>query len=186
VPAQCTRGSLRDNESLHPVFSCEDSRCFVFFQEKSICFLKQKAVGSQLVLRASTRPSRSPYCSGATPQVRLCDALFSDVASTYQEHSSITSLLDLPLVSIYTFLEGVLVLPDSGQVGGPSSNDGTLSSLQAPGPALEKLDVHLCTRSGEFSFLILVHPTRPHWRHIFTSHRPDIIYAASPTRRSGA
>jgi hypothetical protein len=25
---------------------------------------------------ASTRPSRSPYCSGATLRVRLCDALF--------------------------------------------------------------------------------------------------------------
>jgi hypothetical protein len=50
VPAQCTRGSLHDNESLHPVFSHEDSWCFVYFQEKSICFLKQKAIGSQLVL----------------------------------------------------------------------------------------------------------------------------------------
>jgi hypothetical protein len=46
------------------------------------------------------------------------------------------SLLDLPLVSIETFLEGVLVLADSGPVGGSSSNNNTLSSLQAPGPAL--------------------------------------------------
>jgi hypothetical protein len=45
------------------------------------------------------------------------------------------SPLDLPLVSIQTFLEGVMVLPDSGQVGGSSSNDSALSSLQAPGPA---------------------------------------------------
>jgi hypothetical protein len=76
---------------------------------------------------------------------------FSNVASTYQKCAFITSLLDLPLVSIQTLLEGVLVLPDSGQVGGSSSNDSTLSSLQAPGPALQKLDVRLHTRSGGFS-----------------------------------
>jgi hypothetical protein len=53
------------------------------------------------------------------------------------------SLLDLPWVGIQTFLEGVMALPDSGQVGGSSSNDSTLSSLQAPGPTLQKLDVRL-------------------------------------------
>jgi hypothetical protein len=68
--------------------------------------------------------------------VRVCDTLFSFVASTYQKFDSIMSLLDLPLVSIETFLEGVLVLADSGPVGGSSSNNNTLSSLQAPGPAL--------------------------------------------------
>jgi hypothetical protein len=62
-----------------------------------------------------------------------CDALsLSDVTSTYQKHASVTSPLDLPLVSIQTFLEGVLVLLDSGQVGDSSSNDSALSSLQAP------------------------------------------------------
>jgi hypothetical protein len=55
------------------------------------------------------------------------------------------------LVSIQTFLEGALVLPDSGQVEGSSSNDIALSSLQSPGPALQKLDVRLHTRSGGFS-----------------------------------
>jgi hypothetical protein len=68
--------------------------------------------------------------------VRLVTPSFTNVTSTYQKHASITSLLDLPLVSIQTFLEGVLVLPDSGQVGGFSSNDNTLSSLQAHGTAL--------------------------------------------------
>jgi hypothetical protein len=38
--------------------------------------LQRKAVGRGLILRASTRPSRSPYCSGVTLRVRLCDALF--------------------------------------------------------------------------------------------------------------
>jgi hypothetical protein len=44
------------------------------------------------------------------------------------------SPLDLPLVSIQTFLEGVMALPNSGQVSGSSSNDSALSSPQAPGP----------------------------------------------------
>jgi hypothetical protein len=78
---------------------------------------------------------------------------FSYVALTYQKHAYVTPLLDLSLVSIQTFLEGVLVLPDSGQVGGSSSNNIALSSLQAYGPALEKLDVRLCTRSRGFSSL---------------------------------
>jgi hypothetical protein len=50
------------------------------------------------------------------------------------------------LVSISTFLEGVSASPDSGQVGSSSGNDIALSSLQAPGPTLQRLDVHLHTR----------------------------------------
>jgi hypothetical protein len=46
------------------------------FPREEHLFPMQKAVGSQLVLRASTRPSRSPYCSGATPRVRLCATIF--------------------------------------------------------------------------------------------------------------
>jgi hypothetical protein len=60
------------------------------------------------------------------------------------------SLFDLPSVSIQTFLEGAMALPDSDQVGGSSSNDSALSSLQAPGPALQKLDVCLRMHSGGF------------------------------------
>jgi hypothetical protein len=37
----------------------------------------------------------------------------------------------------------------------------------------------------DFLFFIPVHPTRPHRRHVFTSHRHDFVSAASPTRRSG-
>jgi hypothetical protein len=44
------------------------------------------------------------------------------------------SLLNLPSVSVSTFLEGVLASPDSGQIGGSSGNDNALSSLQAPEP----------------------------------------------------
>jgi hypothetical protein len=71
--------------------------------------------------------------------------LFLHVASTYWKHASVTSPLDLPLVNVSTFLEGVLALLDSGQVGGSSGNDSALSSLQAPGPTLQRLDVRLRT-----------------------------------------
>jgi hypothetical protein len=56
---------------------------------------------------------------------------FLHIVSTYWKHAFVTSLLDLPLVSILTFFEGVLSSPDSGQVGGSSGSHGALSSLQA-------------------------------------------------------
>jgi hypothetical protein len=59
--------------------------------------------------------------------VRLCDTLFSSVALTYQKHAPVMSLLDLPLVSMQTFLEGAMALPDSDQVGSSSSNDSAMS-----------------------------------------------------------
>jgi hypothetical protein len=57
--------------------------------------------------------------------------LFLHVASTYWKHASITSPLDLPLVSISTFLEGVLASPNFGQVGGSSGSDSALSSFRS-------------------------------------------------------
>jgi hypothetical protein len=47
------------------------------FPREEHLFPKQKSVGRRLILRASTRPSRSPYCTGATLRVCLCAALFS-------------------------------------------------------------------------------------------------------------
>jgi hypothetical protein len=47
-----------------------------------------------------------------------CDALVDYVTSTYQKQASVTPLLDLPLVGIKTFLEGMMIFPESGQVGG--------------------------------------------------------------------
>jgi hypothetical protein len=82
------------------VLPYEDSRYFVLFNGKSIFSLQQKAVGSRFILRASTRPSRSPYCSRATPRVRLVTPSFSYITSTCWKQASITPLLDLPLVSI--------------------------------------------------------------------------------------
>jgi hypothetical protein len=55
---------------------------------------------------------------------------FFHIASTYWKYVSVMSLLDLPLVSASTFLEGVLASPDSGQVRSSSGSHGTLSSLQ--------------------------------------------------------
>jgi hypothetical protein len=77
APIQCTRGSLGDNNPGYPVSLRGDPRCFVCFSREEHLFPQQKAVGRGLFLRASTRPSRSPYCMGATLRVRLCDALFS-------------------------------------------------------------------------------------------------------------
>jgi hypothetical protein len=59
--------------------------------------------------------------------VRLCDALFSSIASTYQKHAPVMSLLNLSLVSMQTFLEGAMALPDSDKVGSSSSNDSAVS-----------------------------------------------------------
>jgi hypothetical protein len=78
---------------------------------------------------------------------------FFHVASTYWKHTSDTSPLDLPLVSISTFLEGAVASPYSVQVEGSSGGHGALSSLQAPGSTLQCLDVRLRMRSGGFSSL---------------------------------
>jgi hypothetical protein len=111
---------------------------------------------------------------------------FLHAASTYWKHASVTSLLDLSLVSALTFLEGVLASPDSGQVGGSSGSHVALSSHQASGPASQRLDVCLRMHPGGFFFLDPVHPTRLYHRHVFALLRRDFVSAASPTRRSGA
>jgi hypothetical protein len=74
---QCACGLLGDNNSGYHVPLRGDPCCFVCFLREEHLFPQQKAVGRGLILRASTRPSRSPYCSGAALLVRLCDALFS-------------------------------------------------------------------------------------------------------------
>jgi hypothetical protein len=74
------------------------------------------------------------------------------VASTYWKHSSGMSPLYLMLVSILTFLEGAVASPNSVQVEDSSGSHGALSSLQAPGPTLQRLDVHLRLRPGGFFF----------------------------------
>jgi hypothetical protein len=70
-----------------------------------------------------------------------CDTLFDYVASTYQKKASAIPSLDLPLVGIETFLEGVMIFPEFSQVGGFSSNYNALYSLPNPGSALQELVV---------------------------------------------
>jgi hypothetical protein len=100
-------------------------------------FPKHKAVGRRFsffehqpdLLGRLTARGLLYECVCATPS-------FLHVASTYWKHASVTSPLDLPLVSVSTFLEGVLASPDSSQVGGSSGSNSALSSLQAPGLTL--------------------------------------------------
>jgi hypothetical protein len=82
-----------------------------------------------------------------------CDTLFDYIASTYQKQASAISLLDLPLVGTETFLEGVMIFPDSSQVGGSSKNYNALPTLQTLGFASQELDIRLHVCSGGFSFL---------------------------------
>jgi hypothetical protein len=77
---------------------------------------------------------------------------FLHITSTYWKHASVTSSLDLPLVIISTFFEGVMVSPDPVQVEDSSGSHGALSSLQAPGSTLQRLDVRLRLRPGGFFF----------------------------------
>jgi hypothetical protein len=79
--------------------------------------------------------------------------LFLHVTSTYWKHASITSPLDLPLVSVSTFIERTVASPDPVQVEDSSGSHGALSSFQAPGSTLQRLDVRLCLWLGGFSSL---------------------------------
>jgi hypothetical protein len=101
-------------------------RMTCFTRWKSISKHKQKVVGSLFTLRASTRPSRSPYCSGATPRVHLVTPSSFYIVTTHWKPASTTSLLDLPLVGWETFLMIFWQLPDLGQVGGSSTDSSCL------------------------------------------------------------
>jgi hypothetical protein len=52
-----------------------------------------------------------------------------------------------------TFLAGLVTSPDPVQVEDSSASHGALSSLQAPGSTLQRLDVRLRMRPGGFSSL---------------------------------
>jgi hypothetical protein len=94
VIIQCAPWGATRRGGLHLVLLHKDSGWRVLFGGKS----KQKVVGSLFIVRASTRPSRSHYYSGATPRVRLMTPSFSHVTSTYWKLASTMPLLDLPLV----------------------------------------------------------------------------------------
>jgi hypothetical protein len=100
-------------------------------------FPKQKAVGRRFsfiehqpdLLGHLTARGLLYKCICATPS-------FLHVTSTYRKHASVTSLLDLPLVNVLSFLEGVLASPDSGHVRGSLGSNNALSSHQARGLSL--------------------------------------------------
>jgi hypothetical protein len=115
-------------------------------------FPQQKAVGHRFFLRPSTRPFRSPYCSGLLYECVCVTPSLFHVTSTYWKHASGTSPLDLPLVGVSTFLEGPVASPDHVQVEDSSGSHGALSSLQAPASVLQRLDVHLHLHPEGFFF----------------------------------
>jgi hypothetical protein len=73
-----------------------------------------------------------------------CDTLFAYVTSTYQKRASTIPPLNLPSVSIGTFVEGMTIFPDSGQVGGSSNTTA---------PCLHFKPLDLCSRSLTFDFV---------------------------------
>jgi hypothetical protein len=77
--------------------------------------------------------------------VRLCDALFFFTSPQLLE-AHFHHVSAQPPFGQHFNHEGVLASLDSGQVGGSSGNGSALSSLQAPGPTLQRLDVRLRTR----------------------------------------
>jgi hypothetical protein len=90
---------------------------------------------------------------------------FFHVASTYWKHTSVTSLIDIPLVSVLTFLEGMLASPGFGQVGGSFGSNGALSSPQTLGPTPRDLMFAFVRAQKDFLSRIPMHPMRLHRRH---------------------
>jgi hypothetical protein len=108
------RGSLHDNKPGHPVSSRQDSRFFVSLNGTSIHFPSRKPyvldslfVHQPDLLGRLTARGLLYECVFVTPS-------FPSIASTYQKHAPTMCLLDLPSISIQTFLEGVMALPNSG------------------------------------------------------------------------
>jgi hypothetical protein len=78
----------------------------------------------------------------------------------HKKRASTIPPLDLPTVSIGTFLEGMTIFPDFGQVGSPSTLQ-CLVFTSNQWSMFQEIDVRLRVRLEDFPFLILVHPTRP-------------------------
>jgi hypothetical protein len=144
--AQFARGLLGDNKIGHPVFLCEDSCCFVCFKKEERLFPQHNAVGHEFFFEHQPDLLGRLIARGLLHECVCVMPSFLHVTSTYWKHASVTSLLDLLLVSISTFLEGMLASPDFGQVGGSSGSDNALFSIKFPGPNLQRLDVRLRMR----------------------------------------
>jgi hypothetical protein len=157
------------------------------FSGEEHLFPQQKVVGPGFFLRASTRPFRSPYCSGATLRVRLRDALFFFTSprltgSTLPSHLRSTSLWLVFRLSLKVRWFRLTLF-----------RSRILLAVMASCLHLKALD--LISRDLTFVFVfaqedfllwIPVHPTRLHHRHVFSPLRRDFVSASSPTRRSGA
>jgi hypothetical protein len=117
-------------------------------QGKSICFLNRRPCVVDYFFEHQPELLGRLTAWGLLYECVCVMPFFFHVTSTYWKYASVMSLLDLVLVSVSTFLEGVLASPYSGQVGGSSGSHGTLSSLQALGPTPQRLDVHLHMRPG--------------------------------------
>jgi hypothetical protein len=134
------------------VFLCGDSRCLVGFQVKSICFLNKRPYVTDSFSEHQPDLSDRLTARGLLYECVCVTPSLFHVTSTYWKHASGTSPLDLPLVGVSTFLEGPVSSPDRVQVEDSSGSHDALSSLQAPGSALQRLDVRLRMRPGGFFF----------------------------------
>jgi hypothetical protein len=170
VPAQCARGSLGDNKLGYPVFLCGDSRCFVYFQEKSICFLSRRPSVADLFFEHQPDLLGHLTARGLLTSASMRHPLFSTsprpTGSTLPSHLRLTSLWlafrpSLNVCWLYLIPVRSAII---------QATTAPCLHFKPPGPTLQKLDVRLRTRSGGFYFLIPVHPTRPHRIHVFTSY----------------
>jgi hypothetical protein len=144
VLVQYARGTLRDKGSWHPTLLHKDSGWLVFFSGQSI--FNVQAEGRRFsVSSSSTNPTLQVALQlrGYSTSVS-CDNLFTYVVSTYQKRASAIPPLDLPLVSIGIFLDGMMIFSDSVQFGGSSTTT-------APCLHFKPLDLHF--RSLMFDFV---------------------------------
>jgi hypothetical protein len=150
--------------------------CLIQWEEH----LKAQAEGCRLsVSTSSINPTlQVALLLGGYSMSASCDTLFTCVASTYQKQASTIPPLDLPLVNIGTFLEGMMIFPDSGQFGGSSTTTSPCLHFQPLDLRSRSLTFHFVCAQENFLFWIPVHPARPQWCH-------DVISTATPTRRSG-
>jgi hypothetical protein len=157
------------------------------FPREEHMFSQQKVIGHGFFLGASTRPFRSPYCSGATLRVCLCDALFffmspRPAGSTLPSRLHSTSLwsvfrpsLEVRWLRLTLFRSRILLA-----VMAPCLHFKPLDLLSR-----DLMFVFICAQE-DFLLWIPMHPTRLHHRHIFSPLRRDFISASSPTCQSGA
>jgi hypothetical protein len=143
----------------------------------SICFLKQKAIGSRLVFWVSTRPSRSPYCSGLLHECVLRHPLFL----TSPRHTRSMLLLLLYATSLWSAYRPSLKVCWSYLIPVRSV---VLQATTVPCLHFKPLDLlsrnlmfHFICAQEDFLLWIPVHPMWSHRCHVFASLQHDIVSA---------